>query len=61
MYRAFANVFENFRISDSALRNRSEADDVKPRAEELTKALSKVPKIDLDDEDEVSISQEIAN
>lgn len=56
MYRAFANVFENFRISDASLRNKADVEDVKPEPEELAKALSKVPKVDLDDDlDEVMI------
>lgn len=50
MYRAFANVFENFRISDSALKVKTESGEVKPTTEESVKAFSKVPKIDLDDE-----------
>jgi len=57
MYKAFATVFENFRISDAALRNKSDAEDVKPRPEELQK-LSKVPKIDLEEDlDDVRLKQ----
>lgn len=49
MYKAFANVFENFRISDSVFKIKTEGEDVKPRPEEL-KGFSKIPKIDLDDD-----------
>lgn len=53
MYRAFATVFENFRISDISLRNGLD-DDIKVKLEDGSLNLTKVPKIDLDDElDEV--------
>lgn len=49
MYRAFANVFENFRIKDTS--GSKVNDEVK---KEDVMSLKKVPKIDLDDElDEV--------
>ncbi|ODN06642.1 Splicing factor 3B subunit 2 [Orchesella cincta] len=47
MYRAFANVFENFRINDASLKVKTEEDEEK--TEDLS-TLKKVPKIDLDDE-----------
>jgi len=53
MYKAFANVFENFRISDLGARSKFSAeDDSKPKPEDLVKALSKVPKIEDDEDDE---------
>ncbi len=52
MYRAFANVFENFRIADASLKSKVE-DDTDSKLEDMS-ALKKVPKIDLDDDlDEV--------
>lgn len=58
MYRAFAHVFENFRIND-ALKGKSNDDDDGNKVEDIS-SLKKVPKIDLDDEpDEVSINNNI--
>ena len=50
MYRAFANVFENFRISE--VKKKDAGDDKKPEETPAT-ALKKVPKIDLDEDNEV--------
>jgi len=51
MYRAFANVFENFRISDlSSRKNLEEELKLKQEADAAVN-LKKVPKIDLDDDD----------
>ena len=47
MYRAFANVFENFRITDS-----KKAQEEAARAKEAEMMnLKKVPKIDLEEEE----------
>ena len=48
MYKLFANVFENFRITDAGkIKTENET---KPGSEEGAKMFSKIPKIDLDDE-----------
>lgn len=53
MYRAFAHVFENFRINDASLKGKANEGDEESKVEDTT-TLKKVPKIDLDDEpDEV--------
>jgi hypothetical protein len=50
MYRAFANVFENFRISDLSSRKNQE-EESKIKLEDASLNLKKVPKIDMDDDD----------
>jgi len=58
LYRAFANVFENFKITD-AEKGEQAREDVKPSLDEIN-ALKKVPKLDLEEdlEDEVSVLQQ---
>lgn len=60
MYRAFANVFENFRITDASLKGKTNEDEDSKVADTL--ALKKVPKIDLDDDlDDVRLNLKRVN